>query len=79
MVSVQARKDKARYAMQRGLSQRRVCTLFRISRSCFSYASKMPQKDAPIIDAMKLLSAQYPRFGARRIRILLGRMGNYYG
>jgi putative transposase len=39
----------------------------------------MPQKDAPVIDAMTLLSAQYPRFGARRIRILLERMGIIMG
>ena len=33
----------------------------------------MPAKDAPVIEAMKDLSAQYPRYGYRRIRIFLRR------
>jgi putative transposase len=32
-------------------------------------------KDAPVIEAMKELSAQYPRYGYRRIRIFLRRRG----
>ena len=79
MVSVQARKAKARFAMQRGLSQRRVCALFNMSRSSLNYAYKMPQKDLPVISVMRLLSAQYPRFGARRIKILLEREGMVIG
>ncbi len=36
----------------------------------------MPRKDAPAIAAMKQLSAQYPRYGYRRIRIFLRRQGH---
>jgi len=39
----------------------------------------MPEKDAPVIDAMKQLSGSYPRFGARRIKILLHRIGIQIG
>ncbi len=39
------------------------------------YELRMPLKDAPVIDAMKTLSAQYPRYGYRRIRIFLQRQG----
>ena len=75
MVSTQARKAKARYAISRGLSQRRVCVLFNLARSGFSYVYKMPNKDKKIMEEMKQLSAKYPRFGARRVRILLARIG----
>lgn len=79
MVSVQIRMEQARYAIQRGLSQRRACTLLGMSRSGLYYNHKMPAKDAPVIEAMKQLSGTYPRFGARRIKILLQRDGMMLG
>ena len=36
-------------------------------------------KDAPVIDIMRTLSGIYPRFGARRIRVMLGREGMRVG
>ena len=75
MVSVQARKEQANYAIGRGLSQRMACTLLSISRTNLYYLHKMPVKDAPVIKAMKKLSGVYPRFGSRRIRIFLQREG----
>ena len=39
----------------------------------------MPAKDAPVIARMQELSAQYPRYGYRRIRIFLGRDGHRLG
>jgi putative transposase len=35
----------------------------------------MAEKDAPVIKAMRQLSGSYPRFGARRIKVLLHRAG----
>lgn len=55
MVSVQARKEQARYAIERGLNQRMACTLLNVSRSNLYYLSKMPVKDGPVITAMKTL------------------------
>jgi len=75
VVSVQARLEQSRYGLERGLSQRRACTLLQVSRSGLTYRLKMPMKDAAVIGAMKRLSAQYPRFGSRRIRIFLAREG----
>lgn len=75
MVSVQARQQQARYAIERGLTQRRACTLLSIARSNLYYSYKMPTKDAPVIEVMKTLSGIYPRFGSRRIRIFLQREG----
>ena len=75
MVSPQARRDQIELARQRGLSQRRACGLLGMARSTLSYELRMPAKDAPVMDAMKALSSQYPRYGYRRIRVFLQRQG----
>jgi len=75
VVSAQARLEQVRYAVERGLSQRRACALMRAARSGLHYELRMPVKDAPVIEAMKDLSGQFPRFGARRIHIFLARQG----
>jgi len=74
-VSVPARRRQVAYTRERGLSVRRACTLFRVARSALSYHSRKLGKDARVIERMKELSAQYPRYGYRRIRIFLGRGG----
>lgn len=79
MVSAQVRREQTRFAIERGLSQRRACALMQVARSCMGYKAKMPIKNAPVIDAMKALSAQYPRFGSRRIRVMLARDGIVLG
>ena len=43
------------------------------------YESILAEKDAPVIAEMRSLSAQYPRYGYRRIRIFLGRKGLHMG
>jgi putative transposase len=75
MVSPQIRREQVLLACQRGLSQRHACGLIGIGRSALSYKARLPAKDAPVIAAMKVLSAQYPRYGYRRIRIFLRRQG----
>ena len=69
MVRVQERLEQARYAFGRGISQRRACTLLSVARSGLGYQYKMAVKDQPIALAMRQYSEQYPRHGARRIRI----------
>ncbi len=54
---------------------RRACTLFKVARSALSYQGRKAAKDAPVVERMRELSAQYPRYGYRRIRIFLGRGG----
>ena len=75
MVSPLARRAQVAFARERGLSLRRACGLIGMSRSTPSYEPRLPAKDAPVIEAMKALSAQYPRYGYRRIRIFLRRQG----
>ena len=76
MVSVPARRRQVAYATGRGLSQRRACTLMRVSRSALAYQSARAAKDAPVLARMAELSAQYPRYGYRRIAIFLARDGH---
>ena len=75
-MSVPARRRQLVYCRERGLSVRRACTLFKVARSALSYQSRKLGKDASVIERMKELAAQYPRYGYRRIRIFLGRDGH---
>jgi len=76
MVSVPARRRQVAYGRERGLSARRACTLFSVARSALAYQSGKALKDASAVERMKELSAQYPRYGYRRIRIFLARDGH---
>ena len=75
MVSAPARRIAALYAVERGIPQRRACALMQVARSSLHYVPTLPQKNAPIANAMQRLSGQYPRYGSRRIRVFLKREG----
>ena len=75
MVSVPARREQVAFAAKRGLSQRRACTLIKVARSVLHYRSRLAAKDAPVVARMAELSAQYPRYGYRRITAELRRRG----
>ena len=74
-MSVPARRKQVTYGRERGLSVRRACTLFSVARSALGYCGQKALKDAEVIERMRRLSAQYPRYGYRRIRIFLARDG----
>jgi putative transposase len=76
VVSAPVRRDQAKYAHQRGLSQRCACALIGVARSTLGYELQQPLKDAPVMAAMRELSARYPRFGYRRIHVYLERQGH---
>lgn len=76
MVGAPARRQQVAYATARGLSVRRACALLSVARSGLSYESQMVSKDGPVLSAMVLLSAQYPRYGYRRIQVFLERQGH---
>jgi len=67
------RRRQVAYAQARGLSGRRACALFQVSRSALGYRSRMAEKDEPVLTRMRALAAQYPRYGYRRIQIFLAR------
>ena len=64
------------HAAAKGLSQRRACTLIGVGRSALRYRSLKAERDAPVLARMAELSAQYPRYGYRRIAIFLDRDGH---
>lgn len=69
VVSVPVRCKQRAYGKRRGLSQRRSCTLLTVARSALGNRSAKATKDPPVLTRMAALSAQYPRYGYRRIRI----------
>lgn len=79
MVSAPVRRRQAELAHRRGLSIRRACALMNVPRSTWGYEARMPAKDQPVIEAMRRLSAQFPRFGYRRIHVYLDREGHKMG
>ena len=76
MVSSQARREQVVLACERGMSKRRACELMEIARSGLTYHSVRAQRDVPVMEAMKRLAGQYPRYGYRRIRVFLRREGH---
>jgi hypothetical protein len=68
MVSPQARREQVAFACERGLPERRACRLLDIARSALGYELRLPARDRPVIEAMKLLSSQYLRYGYWRTR-----------
>jgi putative transposase len=46
-----------------------------VARSALGYEGRKAAKDAAVIERVKELSTQYPRYGYRRIRIFLDRDG----
>ena len=58
---------------RRGLSRRRACELLRVSRRWLRYRGK--RGDDPVLPRLRELAAQHPRYGYRRLHVLLGRDG----
>jgi putative transposase len=75
MVSAPARRQQVEYARRRGLSCRKACALLRVARSRLSYRSRMAEKDGEVLPKIREFAGQYPRYGYRRIRIFLRRVG----
>lgn len=57
-----------------GISQRRACQLVDCTRSTLTYRKKRPD-DEPIAQRMRELATERPRWGWRRLKILLKREG----
>ncbi|MEM7252743.1 MAG: IS3 family transposase [Pseudomonadota bacterium] len=75
VVGARARREQVTLACARGLSQRRACALMNVARSGLGYCSRRAPKERALIEAMRRLAEQYPRYGYRRIRIFLQREG----
>ena len=71
MVGARVRRPQVAYATGRGLSGRRACALLSVARSTIGYVSRLLARDAPVVQAMRALAGQYPRYGYRKVRIFL--------
>jgi putative transposase len=60
---------------EHGLSERYACKLLDMDRSSYRYEPK-PDADAPVREALVALARQKPRFGYRRLGVLLERRGH---
>ncbi len=72
MVSAHVRRNQVQYAVTRGLSTRSACALMQVSRSSLKYEAQLPKKDAPVIEVMQDLSAQYLHYNSDRPHSSLG-------
>jgi len=79
MVGARVRRQQVAFARSRGLSGRRACAVLSVARSTLGYQSRLAVRDAPAVEAMRRLAAQYPRYGYRTIRIFLERQGHALG
>jgi putative transposase len=68
MVSAPVRRQQIAYVCQRGLSIRRACALLKVARSSWRYRSRLIERDAPALVAMRELAAQYPQSTSRLMR-----------
>lgn len=76
MVKPAARREAIRYAMEtHELSQRRACGLIQMNRSSFVYRSHRVS-DAATRERLRALAGARPRYGYRRLHILMGREGH---
>lgn len=71
-----ARREVVRFAMAtHGFSQRRACGLARMNRSSFTYSSQR-RSDAATRARLRELAGQRPRYGYRRLHVLMTREGH---
>ncbi len=66
MVGAHARREQARFAMQRGVPSQRACALVKVARSTLNYISRMPRRDQELRARLHVLARQHPRYGYRR-------------
>ena len=79
MVSARVRREQVAYVQTRGLSCRRACALLSVARSGVGYQSRLAAKDAPVLQAMRTLAGQYPRFSYRMVMPFLARQQHVMG
>jgi putative transposase len=74
--TTKARRELVDYVIDaHEVSERHACRLVKLSRSSRRYLAKRPD-DGPIIEALTALAEQHPRFGFRKLFILLRKAGH---
>jgi putative transposase len=65
-------RDAVQFFVAGGLSAQRACALVQIHRSTFRYTAH-PTDDTALLSQIQALTEQHPRYGYRRITVLLNR------
>jgi putative transposase len=71
---VSARRDVALIMAEHGLAERYACRLLEVDRSTYRYESQ-PDRNAKLREALLVVARQQPRYGYRRLWVLLVRQG----
>ena len=74
MVTTSVRREVVELLKSQGVSQRRSCTLAKLHRSTCRYRHRRVEP-AALVTRMRELAAERPRFGYRRLHVLLMREG----
>ena len=69
------RKDVAFACERFQLSERRACRLLRVDRGSYRYESR-PDRNAQLREALVSLARQKPRYGYRRLHVVLAKRGH---
>jgi putative transposase len=75
MVSPTARREAVGWLQTRGTSVRRACRVIGLSRATWQYQRRPDLHQATLLDRLHVHAAARPRFGYRRLHILLEREG----
>lgn len=68
------RGDVALLKAEHGLSERRACKLLRVDRTSYRYEPQ-PDTETALRQELLTLARQKPRYGYRRLGVLLARRG----
>jgi putative transposase len=68
------RREAVAFLVERELSRRRACELLGISRRWLGYRGR--RQDDPLLPRLKELAAAHPRYGYRRLHVMLRREGH---
>jgi putative transposase len=74
MVTTSVRREVVEFLKSQGVSQRRSCTLAKLHRSTCRYLHRRAEPTA-LIARMRELASERPRFGYRRLHVMLVREG----
>ena len=75
MVSPTARREAVGWLQTRGTSVRRACRVVGLSRATWQYQRRSDPSNTTLLDRLQVHATARPRFGYRRLHILLAREG----
>jgi putative transposase len=77
MVKPAARREAATFFREEfGVSQQRACTMAILHRSTYAYRCQVTDRTAALRQRLRELAAERPRYGYRRLHVLLVREGH---